>query len=518
MGDITDVATKQEADVAGEIEGGRNDKPIPRVQKINRQQLILRPMDIEQLVPEDHEVRAIWEFVGQMELSRYYEDIRAVEGVAGREPIDPRLLISIWIYSYSEGISSGREISKLCEYHPAYQWLTGMKEINHHTLSDFRVAHKKALEELFTESLGLLSAEGLISLQRVMHDGTKVKACAGADSFRREEKVKAHLEVARQHVADMGDPQTAEEVSPRVATARERAGREKKQRLEAALEELEKIRAVKKGSTARAEARVSESDPESRIMKQGNGGYAPSYNVQISTDTGGRVIVGVGVTQAAVDYNELVLAMERIESNFGKLPEQMVTDGGFTSRHNIIELDRLEVDYIGSMGEGVAQSAGQMDRRGVDPSFRPDAFIYDPDTDTYNCSCGKKLHFKDKEERPGRTNYKYRASAADCQACPLKEKCCPQNAVNGRTIVHGVDAPVVKAFIEKMQTEEAKQIYKQRGGVAEFTNAWLKDKIGLRQFSVRGLLKVGMETTWACLTYNIKQWIRIRWRVQCGAN
>lgn len=181
MGDIIGVATKQEADVAGEIEGVRKDKPIHRVQQINRQQLILRPMDIEQLVPEDHDVRAIWEFVGQMDLSRYYEDIKAVEGVAGREAIDPRLLISIWIYSYSEGISSGREISKLCEYHPAYQWLTGMKVINHHTLSDFRVAHKEALEELFTESLGLLSAEGLISLQRVMHDGTKVKACAGVN-------------------------------------------------------------------------------------------------------------------------------------------------------------------------------------------------------------------------------------------------------------------------------------------------------------------------------------------------
>ncbi len=312
-----------------------------------------------------------------MDLGCYYEDIQAVEGVAGRDPIDPRLLISLWIYSYSEGISSAREISRLCEYHPAYQWLTGMRPINYHTLSDFRVEHKEALEELFTESLGLLSAEGLITLQRVMHDGTKVKACAGSDSYRREDKVRVHLEAARQHVAEMGDPQTAEEVSPKVAAARQRAAMEKKQRLEKALEELDKIRATKSGSSAKADARVSESDPESRIMKQGNGGYAPSYNVQISTDTEAGIIVGVGVTQTAVDYNELVPAVQRIEDNFGKRPDQMVTDGGFTSRGNIIELHGKEVDYIGSMGDGVAQSAGQMDRRGVDPSFRPDAFIYD---------------------------------------------------------------------------------------------------------------------------------------------
>jgi transposase len=332
------------------------DKPKPRVQQINRNQLILRPVDIEHLVAEDHEARAIWEFVGQLDLDRYYEDIQAVEGVAGREPIDPRLLISLWIYSYSEGISSAREISRLCEYHPAYQWLTGMKQINYHTLSDFRVKHKETLEELFTESLGLLSAEGLITLQRVMHDGTKVKACAGSDSFRREDKLKAHLEMARRHVIEMGDPLTAEEVTPKVAAARKRAAREKKHRLETALEELEKIRALKDGKAAKAEARASESDPESRIMKQGNGGYAPSYNVQISTDEAAGIIVGVGVTQAAVDYEELMSSVQRIEENFAQKPQQIVTDGGYTSKANIIDLKDRGIDYIGSIGDGNAQA------------------------------------------------------------------------------------------------------------------------------------------------------------------
>jgi transposase len=246
--------------------------PKPRVQPINRQQLILQPVDLEQIVPEDHEVRAIWELTGRLDLSGYYEEIKALEGVAGREAVDPRLLISLWIYSYSEGISSAREISRLCEYHPAYQWLTGMKPINHHTLSDFRVEHKEALDELFAGVLGLLSAEGLISLERVMHDGTKVKANAGTDSYRREDRVREHLEIARRHVSEMGDPEKAEEVVPKVAAARQRAAKEKQQRLEKAIEELEKIRASKSGVLAKASARVSESDPECRIMKQGNGG------------------------------------------------------------------------------------------------------------------------------------------------------------------------------------------------------------------------------------------------------
>jgi transposase len=497
---------------AGEVEEEKARRV--RLKLVNREQMVLRPMDVERLVSEDHEVRAIWEFVGCLDLSRYYEDIEVVEGEAGRSASDPRLLISLWIYAYSKGVSAAREISRLSEYDPAYQWLTGMEPINYHTLSDFRIKHKEALDELFTQVLGLLSAEGLISLERVMHDGTKVKACASADTFRREERIRAHLEVARQQVEQMGDPRLAEEVGPRVAKARQRAAREKQERLELALREMEKIRSTKSSKAAKGEVRVSMTDPEARVMKQSDGGYAPSYNAQISTDAREKVIVGVGVSQCGSDYEELVPAEEKVEETMGSAPEQMVTDGGFVSRENILAMKGRGIDFIGPMGVGVAQSAGQMKRRGVDLSFYPEAFHYDAVSDTYRCPAGKILRPDGEEKRPGRTNYKYRASAADCQKCIFKEKCCPQNETMGRAIVRGVDDPVVVAHKEKMETEEAKQIYRQRGAVAEFPNAWIKDKIGLRQFRLRGLIKVGMEVLWACLTYNIKQWIRLCWRPQ----
>jgi hypothetical protein len=280
------------------------------------------------------------------------------------------------------------------------------------------------------------------------------------------------------------------------------------------LDELEKIRQTKSGASAKAEARVSVSDPESRIMKQGNGGYAPSYNVQISTDEAAGLIVGVGTTQAAVDYEELVPSLQRIEANMGEKPQQIVTDAGYTSRTNIIELHRQKVDYIGAMGDGTAQVAAQMKRRSIDPTYYPEAFKYDPMLDRYICPCNNELRYDSKEELPGRTNYKYRANPTACRNCSSKDKCCPHSEVKGRTIVRGVDTAVIIDFKEKMQTEKAKLIYKRRGSVAEFTNAWLKEKIGLREFSVRGLIKAGMETLWACLTYNIKQWIRLRWKAQ----
>lgn len=484
-----------------------------RVRTINRRQMILRPVDVESLVSYEHEVRAIWELVERLDLSEYYKGIEAVEGVAGRSAFAPQLLISIWIYSYSKGISSAREISRLCEYDPAYQWLTGMEIINHHTLSDFRVAHKEALEELFVEVLGVLSNEGLVTLERVMHDGTKIKAKASADTFRREDKIRAHLEMAQEQVRLM-EENADREVSLRVAKARERAVREKKERLELAVGELEKIRACKTNKEDKEKARVSMTDPECRIMKQSDGGYAPSYNVQISTDAKENIIVGVGVSQLGSDYEELIPAVGRVEENMGHAPLEMVVDGGFISRENILAMNDNGINLIGGVSDNSNRRAGQFDKRGVAPEFRPDRFTYDKVSDSYTCPAGKVLKYEGKEELIGRRNYKYRANARDCQKCSFKERCCPKNGMKGRCVVRGEDDPVVAAFITKMETEETKVIYKQRGEVAEFPNAWIKSKIGLRQFRLCGLIKAGIETLWACLTYNIQQWIRLCWRPQ----
>jgi transposase len=190
-------------------------------------------LDVERLVDEDHPVRAIWELVGRLDLSAFVDRIGSLEGGAGRPAYDPRLLVSLWTYAYSRGIGSAREVERRCEHDPGFRWLTGLP-INHHTLSDFRLAHHDALDAVFTQVLGILSAEGLIALQTVMHDGTKITAQAGPSSFKQEEQIRKHLAAARAHVAAMGDPRREEE-APRQAAARERARRERLERLEQAL-------------------------------------------------------------------------------------------------------------------------------------------------------------------------------------------------------------------------------------------------------------------------------------------
>ncbi len=504
MNDLPGFETVEGGKPLDTADGLPESEPAPRLKTINRKQLLLRPVDLERLVPEDHEVRAIWEVSGELDLTPYYQDIKAVEGRAGATAFDPRLLLALWIYALSKGVGSAREISRLCDYDPAYQWLTGMEPINYHTLADFRSSHKESLDRLFVEVLGIMSAEGLITLERVMHDGTKVKALADTGSFRREEKIREHLHAAEEQLNQPPD----EEAGLRAQKARERAAREKKERMDKALQELEQIRKTKSGEE-RKEARASITDPDARTMKQSDGGYAPSYNVQVSTDAAADIIVGVGVSQRSDDTQELMPAIERIKETLGKTPEQVVADGGYTNWENIVALDASGIDFIGSLTD--QQRVGQFAHRGVEEAFRPEHFVYDERTDTYTCPAGKTLRHHVEEKRTGCTDHRYRPHKQDCMSCPHKEKCCP-GKTERRSVTRRVHGPAVASFMEKMKTEEAKAVYKQRAHIAEFPHAWIKEKIGLRQFHLRGLLKVGMEALWACLTYNIQQWIRLVWK------
>src|SRR6201997_2557325 len=190
----------------------------PLIRYVNRQQMSWRAVDVERLIGEDHRARAIWTLVGRLDLGRFYESIESSAEEGGRPAIDPQLLISLWVYAYSEGIGSAREVARRCEFDPAFQWLTGLQEVNYHTLADFRVEKQQELDELFTQVLAALSKEGLIRLEQVMQDGTKIKALASTRSYQREGAICEHLERARQRVAEMGDPRN-EETSPKTKQA-----------------------------------------------------------------------------------------------------------------------------------------------------------------------------------------------------------------------------------------------------------------------------------------------------------
>lgn len=485
----------------------------PRLKVVNRQQILLRTVDVEQLIEPEHAARAIWELVGQLNLDSFYQGVHSFEGSAGRSAFDPRLLISMWIYAYSRGIGSAREISRLCEIDPAFQWLTGMEPINHHTLSDFRVDHRAALDELFTQVLGLLSHEGLITLERVMQDGTKVRAYAQTNTFCREERIQQHLDAARQHVQAMGEPRQ-EPPSDRCAQANRRAARERVEKLDRALKEIEKLRTAKMEDKRGYEPRVSITDPDARIMKTSDGGFAPSYNMQVVTDSHMGLIADVRVTQDVNDKFQLLPGMEGVESRFQQRPKEVVADGDFTTNLSVIQMAEREIDFFGSWNPGpTARIHVEPDWRGIHPEFQRDAFRYDTVQDHYVCPAGKLLVFSKSNKLPhGGEDRFYKATRADCGLCEYRERCCPHYTTRGRIITHRIEPAAVTKFKTKMQTPEGKAIYKQRSQIAEFPFAWIKEKLGLRRFHVRGLLNAGTEALWVCMTFNIQAWMRFRSR------
>ena len=311
----------------------------PRIVTANRAQLQLRPLDLESLLPPEHRARAVWAVVEQLDLSAFYDAIVARGSEPGRPAIDPQILVALWLYATSEGVGSARELARLCEAHDAYRWLCGGVAVNHHTLSDFRVGHEQALDALMTQVLAVLLRQGLVKLTRVAQDGTRVRASAGASSFRREKSLRACLEAAQAQVArvkqEAEHPAGAGQARAQAAAAR--AARERVKRVARAVAELPKVQAVKPDAAAKAQARVSTTDPEARVMKMGDGGYRPAYNVQFATATEGRVIVGVQVTNAGTDMGQMRPMHAEIARRTGEQPAEYLVDGGFTKLEAIEE-------------------------------------------------------------------------------------------------------------------------------------------------------------------------------------
>jgi len=320
----------------------------PRLQRPNRSQVELRSVDLDGLLPADHRARLVWAFVEGLDLAPLYDRIKAVEGHPGRPPIDPAILTALWLYATLDGVGSARALDRLCAEHDAYRWLCGGVGVNYHTLAAFRVEHADVLDRLLTESVAALLADGLVTLATVAQDGMRVRASAGAASYRRRSTLERFLDEAEAQVdalkAELDDDPAA--TSRRIAAARERAATERAERVRRALEHLPELEAAKRRAGKPAdEARASTSDPEARVMKMADGGYRPAYNVQFAADTRSQLIVGLDVTAAGNDQGQLRPMVRQLEGRYGRAPDALLADAGFQT---IAEIDELSAAACGT--------------------------------------------------------------------------------------------------------------------------------------------------------------------------
>jgi transposase len=482
--------------------------PAPRYIPIDRKQLRLEPVDIERLIDDDHPARKIWRVVEQLDLSRFDAEVRAVEGVAGRPSHGPQVLVAVWIYAFSRGLHSAREVERQMHYEPGLRWLTGLNVINYHKLSDFRVGDGEALRELFEQVLAMLTMKGLITLERVAVDGTKIRADAGKKSFGKQAKIEAHLKLAREHLDELERAERDEHATQRQQAARRRAAREREQRLEEALGEIERLRAAKKDDKSK-QPQASSSDPTAAFMRMHDGGVAPGYNVQITADSAHGLIADIEVVNDPQDAQQMAPAMDRLKDRQGSFPQQALADGAYTNLASVMEMHERSIDYYSTWTGRHAGVTGRAKQQHED--YRRECFEFDESANDLICPEGKRLPYRYSTAAKGREQHSYQAAADDCGPCPARPLCCPKLSLanGGRSVSFTIHDPVIEAFDEKMAQPEALVIYKKRAPLAEFPNAWIKAKLKLRRFATRGLAKVQSEAVWAALTFNLQRMFRL---------
>ncbi|MFM6809783.1 MAG: IS1182 family transposase [Dolichospermum sp.] len=405
----------------------------------NRTQIELRPMDLESVLPEGHRARLVWAWVERQDLSAMYAAIKVRQGGVGRSAIAPQILLGLWLYAALQGVGSARQLSRLVLEHDAYRWMSGGVQVNHHSLSDFRVAHGAALDELLSASLAALMTAGAVKLECVAQDGVRVRANAGAASFRRKASLQDNLELARKRVRELREQLDADPAqdSRRKAAAQQRARREMQQRLQSALERLPELEAIKRRNGSKAEeARASSTDADASVMKMADGGYRPAYNTQYASDCDSQVIVGVEVSTSGSDMAQLAPMVEQIEQRLGSAPQKMLVDGGYPAHAQIDAVaDKTEV-YA-----PVPEARAKKDDKGNEDQ-------------------------QDKHE-------------------PKPD-----------------DSAAVASWRQRMASDQAKALYKRRAATAECVNAQARNR-GLQRMPVRGLKKVRCVALLFALAHNL---------------
>jgi len=404
----------------------------PRLNCAVRNQVEMKTSSIDDLLPKEHLARDIWQYVENLDLSILLNQIQSIEGNVGRSAIDPKILLSLWLYATVKGISSARVLDEHCERHDAFKWICGGVSVNYHTLADFRALQGEAFDQLLTQSVAVLAKNNLISLEAVSQDGMRVRAHAGSSSFKRKQTLQINLQMAEMLIADLKEEakKNPGACKTRIQAAQERAIIEKKENIKKALVELNevrksKIRAGKKEQRKvpeeeLAKTRVSITDPDARIMKMADNGFRPAFNVQFATTNKGKAIIGVDVSKSGSDQKQTMGMIKQVEKRYNQLPKKWLQDGGY---NNNMELEKLVKTY-------------------------KDCKIYMPPKECKNES---------------------------------------QSAQELR---------------ERMETSEAKEIYKERAATAEYSNAQARNH-GLLQFLVRGLPKVKSVALLLALAHNM---------------
>lgn len=514
--------------------------------EVARDQIALIPTTLSDRIPEDHSVRLFWELLGTYDWhpweARYC-------GCHGQPAIHPRIVAGVLLYGLTQGIRSSRRLEWACGQAVDFMWLTEGRVIDHRTLCAFRKTFRRELKDLFRHLGRLAMTMGVVRLNCVAIDGTRVAAHSSRHRTRTAESIEAELSklderfdamLAEAEAVDHRESAMlfGEDLTPVTSVPKELASAQARQaKLKKALDKLQ----ARQASGSRQKA-VAMSDPEAPILPNKGGGFAPNHTPVTVVDAAHRFIVAEQVVGDEGEAKAFLPLLDETEAIHGQAPEKTLADSGFGTPGNLAALADHPTDaYLAPSGERLEgrnqtrsskPNVAHRDDPGVPvPSNRHDAlprnkhnrlskeaFLYDRRSDCYWCPMGKRLEFVriEQECRDGQVLERRLYSCSSCAGCPLRSSCTDRK--RNRRIRSNGKNPHREAMVKKVHSEAGREIYRQRQSVAESPFGVIKAVMGVRQFLVRGLENVRTEWRWVCTAYNLRilvKWVRRqrdRWR------
>lgn len=502
---------------------------------MRREQIVLFAPTLDETIAQDDPVRLFDEVLAGLDWSDWEA---AYDLTQGQPPIHPRFLAGAWLYGLCRGIRSSRKLEEACCYRLDFMWLVEGRTIDHSTLAKFRTRFKQPLQDLFAQIGRVAMTLGWVRLGEVAFDATRTRANNSRYETRTAETLDQKLaQLDRQfqelmQQAEASDAAEAARLGDESPTQLPPELADIKQRRQRVAEALQKARAADEArrkdgiDPAKNPAQVPTTDPESRVMPNKEGGYAPNYTPMATTDGAKGFIVDADVTSDVNEHGHALAAVERIEETFGQKPQKFLADAGNVAGTVLAGMEQRGVEFYGPVEsqqpqpddaawradptQPVPQSAWEKLPRNSQGQLDKSCFLYDEAEDKYYCPQGRALEFdKTKtDRRQGQVVTLRVYRCADCTGCPLASACLGRTSQGTRTITRDGFEGARQRTAERMATEAGRALYNQRPRIAETTFGLLKRVMGLRQFLLRGLEKVKTEWLWACTAFNLIKLIR----------
>ena len=459
---------------------------------MGREQMWMLPPTLDELLPTDHPVRFVGEFVDGLEREEWAELGVAIEGdPMGAPAYHPRALLGVWLYGFMTGVRSSRKLEAACRDQVPYLWLTGWQHPDHNTLWRFYRSHRQSMRKLLKRTVQTAVKIDLVDLALQAVDGTKVGANATGDRTLDREGLERLLRRVEQALSDLEAQNEAGEDGEPVHMPRELSEKAAlRDRVRRAMEEL---------SESNDLDQMNLTDTDSRLMRTRHG-IAPCYNAQAmvsptQTEAGkkGMLITAVEVADDPDDHSQLAPMLQKAEDTTGIRSETTLADAGYHSGSNLHQCMLRDQKVV--MPE--AQS------RALEHPYHKDRFNYDEETDSYICPLGRRLPFTRMKRTRGISVRLYRASGAVCRGCPAFGVC-TRDGRHGRALEIGPHDTTLRRHRAWMRTDRARGAYARRKGLVEPVFGIIKERQAARRFLLRGLVNVAAEWTLLATAFNLR--------------